>query len=46
MPLLHDIIGGYLCSHKYIHSYQESSLDSLISQHVSTVSFKDIDKKM
>lgn len=44
MPLLHDIIGG-ICVVKYIHSYQESSLDSPVSQHIATISFKDIEEK-
>lgn len=44
MSLLCDIIGD-ICVVKYIHSYQESSLDSPVSQYISTVSFKDIEER-
>lgn len=44
MPLLHDIIRDIWVV-KYFHSYQESSLDSLISQHITTVFFKDTEEK-
>lgn len=44
MPLLHDVIGD-ICVVKYFHSYQESSLDNPLSQHITTVSFKDIEEK-
>lgn len=44
MPLLRDNIGD-ICVIKYINSYQESSLDSPLSQHITTASFKHIEEK-